>query len=808
MEKDGLSVWWPRIVVILSGGMCATLGLAVIIGWHTHNLSFVQVAPTFPPIYYNTAVGFFLCGAGVLAVASSRLRLAQVSGGLAAALSAVTLSQYLLGVDLGIDQIVVRDTATFTNPYPGRMAPTSALGLALSGAALFLLGRFGYVVSAPKVGLVGLVGVIVTQLGSATLLFYVTGLMTAYGLGRTVSMSFLAALGFTVLGVALIVSARAASRVTHSGALPWLPALVGVGAATVTLLVGQALLVQDQKYIEQQTRATAAAVESKVAAYMDVRILALVRMGKRWEHGDKPSQQEWEFEAGLNIRHFGGYVSIAWVDPMLHTRWVVSREPTATIEDLYQAFAEHRQQAVAHARDQRTVTVTHAVELVQGGKGCLVFVPLFTGEHFDGLISGVFRFRDLFDVIFQDVAPGYALTVFDGKEEIYRRDPAANRKDADWSHETAISPYGVDWRLRVWPTPALVAATQSPLPPMVLGTGLLLALLLALSVSLGQTAQQRAQDTEMTNRELQREMTVRQQAEEALRKAHTELELRVQERTAELATANHGLQVEIRARKRMEQVLATRARELAQSNRELEQFAHVASHDLQEPLFKIVAFGDRLKAKYSQALSVEGRDYVERMQAAATRMQTLIMDLLTLSRITTRPQPFVPVDLSAVAREVISDLEARIKQLSGSVQVDTLPTITADPTQMRQLLQNLIGNALKFHRTGEPPVVVVQGALCQDYEHDLEGKPEDSPHCHVRVADNGIGFEEKYLDRIFNPFERLHERGVYEGTGMGLAICRKIVERHDGVITARSTLGQGTTFVVTLPVQHPTQESE
>src|SRR2546422_872451 len=183
-----------------------------------------------------------------------------------------------------------------------------------------------------------------------------------------------------------------------------------------------------------------------------------------------------------------------------------------------------------------------------------------------------------------------------------------------------------------------------------------------------------------------------------LEEARQGLERRVQERTREL-------QQEIAERKQAEEKLKATAVRLEQSNRELQDFAYVASHDLQEPLRKVQAFGDRLKTACSKALGSEGRDYLERMQAAAKRMQILIDDLLSFSRVATKANPFEPVDLGKVAREVLSDLEVRIQQTGGRVEVGDLPVIDADPLQMRQLFQNLIGNALKFHQEDKPPVV-------------------------------------------------------------------------------------------------------
>lgn len=261
------------------------------------------------------------------------------------------------------------------------------------------------------------------------------------------------------------------------------------------------------------------------------------------------------------------------------------------------------------------------------------------------------------------------------------------------------------------------------------------------------------------------------------------------EQKQELQRHTAELEQRVEERTRALKVFATR---LEQSNRELQDFASVASHDLQEPLRKIQAFGDRLKTKHAASLNDEGLDYLSRMQQAAQRMQVLIDDLLTFSRVTSKAQPFAPVDLAYVAQEVKSDLDARIERTGGRVEIGALPTIEAEPTQMRQLLQNLIANALKFHRPGEAPIVKVSA--------DLQEEGADSC-CRMIVEDNGIGFDEKYLDRIFTVFQRLHGRSEYEGTGIGLAVCRRIVERHGGSITARSAPGQGSTFIVTLPLR-------
>ena len=261
-----------------------------------------------------------------------------------------------------------------------------------------------------------------------------------------------------------------------------------------------------------------------------------------------------------------------------------------------------------------------------------------------------------------------------------------------------------------------------------------------------------------------------------------------------------GVASDISVRKEAEERLRLAAEQLRKSNLELQEFASIASHDLQEPLRKIQAFGDRLKMKCADGLGENGRDYLERMQDAARRMQILLHDLLTLSRVTSKAQPFAPVDLKKVVTDVISDLEVRIEQTGAQVEVGRLPTIDADAGQMRQLLQNLISNALKFQRAGTGPEVIVSAKTLHNAD-SLPGAVPGEDICQIMVRDNGIGFDERYLDRIFQVFQRLHSRSEYEGTGIGLAVCRKIAERHGGAISAKSAEGEGATFIVTLPVK-------
>jgi len=247
------------------------------------------------------------------------------------------------------------------------------------------------------------------------------------------------------------------------------------------------------------------------------------------------------------------------------------------------------------------------------------------------------------------------------------------------------------------------------------------------------------------------------------------------------------IQKETTERKRAEKEIKRYAADLEKANEELRDFTFTASHDLQEPLRKVITFGYRLEKAWSGNQEKEALSYIERMQTSAFRMRQLIEDLLKFSRTAAKVGDFQSVNLEEVVEEVILDLEIQIEESKGAVKVEALPTLNADKRQMLQLFQNLISNGLKFARPGQPPMVSLKSVLLPD------------GYWKILVEDNGIGIDGKYQDRIFKPFERLHASGEYQGSGMGLAICNKIVSRHKGTITAESSANQGTRFVITLP---------
>jgi PAS domain S-box-containing protein len=263
------------------------------------------------------------------------------------------------------------------------------------------------------------------------------------------------------------------------------------------------------------------------------------------------------------------------------------------------------------------------------------------------------------------------------------------------------------------------------------------------------------------------DITERNLMEEELRRSRDELELRVEERTAELSATVTMLE---------------------QANMELQEFTHVTSHDLQEPLRKIQTFCDLLNKRSASFLDNAGQEYLNRVLNSVLRMRQLLSDLLQLSRLAGKSEPFEAVDLGKMAHEAVDLFEEDLKKSGGTVKIDVLPVIDAEETQMLRLFQNLVGNAVKYH--DEKKLLI---NIFSRHNGDI---------CEIFIKDNGIGFEQEFAERIFKPFQRLHGRNQYEGTGIGLAICRKIVERHGGSIRAESEPGKGSTFIINLPVKH------
>lgn len=275
-----------------------------------------------------------------------------------------------------------------------------------------------------------------------------------------------------------------------------------------------------------------------------------------------------------------------------------------------------------------------------------------------------------------------------------------------------------------------------------------------------------------------------------------------------LVAINKSLEMEIKERKASEEKVKHLNRQLLeniasleQANKDLDRFAFMASHDLQEPLRKIRMFSDRLALKYSEIMDDDGRTNIQRIHKAAERMQNLITDILTFSKISVDAPSFVNCDMNALIDEVLVDLDEEIKSKKGRIITEKLPVLSVNPSLIKPLFHNLIGNALKYSKKDTTPLVKITSEISGQINGRTD-KDAGPQYCRIYIQDNGIGFDQKYAEEIFGMFKRLHHNSEFQGTGIGLALCKKIVEQHKGFISARSKINEGSTFIISLPVQH------
>jgi signal transduction histidine kinase len=535
--------------------------------------------------------------------------------------------------------------------------------------------------------------------------------------------------------------------------LKWLPALLAAAGTVASLILWSALTAQENAQIARMVQLKTAAIGDMIRHGMEARVQGLDRMVKRWEIGGRPVQRGWESDAGLYVKHYRGYQVIAWADTASRVRWVVPRAESAAYRGRPFMAEEAPKAALLAAQKRRVPVFTRTLDLGRDAKGFFAALPIYSAKGFDGFIVAAFKSRELFDDLLHEEAEheGYAIAVFGGPEKLYDSGGATGPQELKWMQETELGLYGVTWHVRVWPRSDHLKLLQSPLPGVTLVMGLMMALLLALSVYFAQAAWRREKEVEAANRALQRENAERRRAEETV---------------------------------------ARHAQELERSNAELQQFAYVASHDLQEPLRIISGYVQLLARRYRGKLDAEADEFIAFAADGASRMQALIGDLLTYSRVETRARAFEPVDCEQILEQALASLKLAIEESGAVVTHTALPVLLADAGQLHQLFLNLIGNAIKY-RSAAPPVVHVAA--------------EEQPgEWLFSVRDNGIGLDPKYSERIFVIFQRLHGRGEYPGTGIGLAICKKVVENHGGCIWVESQPGKGATFYFTIKKALPT----
>jgi len=853
-----------RVIGGVAGALAAAMGLAVMLGWHLNLPALVRVTPSFSPMAYNAALALFLAGIGLLAAGFRWSRVSLLIGGAVALVGALHLAEYVLGVDLGIDELLMPAYLPKETRFPGRMALHMAIALIALGSALVVMAR---PVASRRPLLPGLLGAVVAALGLGTLTSYAIGLQTASTWSNYPFMGFNAALGLSVTSVGVIGLAWQQGKQEKTGTPHWFPVLVAAAGIVVSLVLWQALENQQHAHIDRTVQAEADNLRQDLAARIEQQVRGIEDLGRQWESQGHPRQADWEWDALLPFDY--SFVKLAaWVDPSLHVRWVVPGRGNAAYQDLDLGANEGIRSTLEHAQALRRPQTSSLFRLPTGERGFLIARAVFPGDRADGFVACFFLLNPLCSSAFR---PGsqtrYALTVLEDGQETYGYRMRGVAYDDAWSAESAAELCDARWTVRVSPPRDVIQELSTKLPGVFLVLSLLPAFLLALAVHLAQTSQLRGTQLAAANLELKAEVVERQRAQEELRKqaelldlthdsiilrdlhgrttfwnrgaeeqygwkqeealgqvTHTLLQTKFPISLEELqqklrdegrwegelthrtrgggeivVASRHVVQRDrdgtplaileinndITERRRAEEDLKRHVEELARSNAELEQFAYVASHDLQEPLRMVASYTQLLARRYRDRLDSTAEEFIDYAVDGARRMQNLINDLLTYSRVGTRGKEFAPTDCGKVLETAIANLQTAIEENGAAVAQDPLPIVMADDSQMLQLLQNLVANAVKFHGAEPPRVHVSARRQAKDWL--------------FAVRDNGIGIDSAHQQRIFTIFQRLHGKAEYPGTGIGLAICKKIVERHGGRIWVESQAGNGSTFHFTIP---------
>lgn len=751
-----------RTLSVLAGAATAFLGLLVMAGWLLGSALLVQVRPEYAPMAFNTACGLFVCGTALVLYELRWNVTASLLGVMAAAGGLATLAQYAFGIELGIDQAFLGTGITVGTSHPGRMGANTALELVLFGVALLV---------APILPLAAnLFGALVLGVAAIPLFGYLAGVREALAWGGSSEMSFHGAIGFLILGAGLVASAR--TQVVGQRSWRFAPEAIGAIVAVGVVLFWRTLDNAQSAQVRRALAGAGTAIESEIGSELSRLGTALQIIAAR----PPDPAGEWQAEVLQLRRSFPGTIALEWIDADLELRR--STLPEAAPEAAPPP-GEREREALELARTTREPVLAPAVRLESGDAAARMVAPRFTAGRFDGLVSAVVRLREFVAEQLEGDVPDYVIDLTAGDLPVYRRGDVSSPGIAGWKLESTTQPPGPSaWLLTIGPSPELVAAVRNPLPEIVLAVGALLSLLLSATLRLVRTSAQRSE-------ELAEEVERRRRAEGELRELAASLEQRVNERTEELRGANAALQVQNALRQSVET-------SLTRSNEDLKRFAAFVSHELRQPLATMDIWAQLLEAGNQPDVSEKTQRQVAKIRAAIDRMTGLIDDELALAQVLQQEPAMERVEVAALVGDLASEMRPALDAVGARLDLAVLPVILADPAQMRRVFRNLIENALKYRRPDVAPVIRLEG--------EVRAVNGGRAECVIRVHDNGAGLAPGEAKDIFGMFQRGNDTAA-PGTGVGLAICRRIVERHGGSISAEGRPGEGATFTIVLPAE-------
>jgi len=741
LAKGFKGVTFAKINIQVNAYLVILVGSVVILGWYIRAPSLIQIHQAFVPMQYNTALGFLISGIGIVSVIYHKVISARLCSGFVLILGALTLAEYILGVNLSIDQLLMEHYITVKTSHPGRMAPNTALCFTLTGLSLQLYLFYSY---RYRLIWLSIIPATIFSLGTIAFLGYFSGVESLYGWGKLTRMALHTAISFILIGVGLLSLAWVESKQNNTPSSHWLSYAIGACLILLILLTWQGVRANEFKKNHTIALKEAELFATNLQANLNSLSSALHRMNKRFSVAESSSHYDWYSDISQYLSDFPHLLAVKPYKQNL------VRQSRFTIEvDDYSNLDPERQNFLPNANKTSSISQPILTE----NFGFLTWYIIRSSNSPETLLA-LIDYRTLINqsLVQTHTENRFELSLTMAGMPLYKSLNFKGLSD-DLKSEKRLYFDGQAINLQTFSDIEHIAEVTSPIPTLIMTLGGISSILIIWLLNF---------------------------FKEATEKQH-------------LLAFNRQLQQEIEEKKQAQLALTASNEQLLSSNRDLEQFAFIASHDLKEPLRKVQAFGNLLVDEYSSKLDDNARYYVKTMQNAAERMSILISDLLTFSRVSTQGGEFEPCDLELIIRDVLSILAFQLKQCDVDVSIEKLPLIYADPAQLSQLFQNLISNAIKFRNPSVPAKIAIRAKKTKNYWQ-------------VLVEDNGIGFEQHYAEKIFQIFQRLHTKNVIQGTGIGLAVCRRIMERHGGTIKADSMAGQGSCFTLSFPTYGQSEE--
>jgi signal transduction histidine kinase len=714
------------------------LGLTVMMGWFFQNHSLVQIHHSFSPMQFNAALCFSLSGIALLASLHHWPTIASVLATLITLIASLTSIEYLGGVSLGVDELLVQAFVTATGAHPGRMALNSALSFLITGIVL-LLGNLN-----SHFSVLSRAAALVSGLGLLGLYGNIIEVDPAYGWGQMTRMALHSAIGFILLGLAIALWGskleQGNGRTGDESYWNMQTAHISIYLLVAVLALWQTMSTLEDKNVRQSIEYRLARLQGSFLQEITSQQEAQERMANRWQARQEGTpRQEWEDDAHYYIEHSIYLHSVLWVDPAFVVHWRVPRAAGDEIPALtVQVLGKSR---VDEAVTQRHAVLSELMALSGATSGFAIIQPVFDEQKLSGFILAVLRLEELMTLLVKDVdlVRHGRLQLFSTQGDIWRIG-SSNNLLPRYGGEVMLALGHPRVRAIFTPTAEYVAERRSMLPGFILGGGLLLILSLQYFYLLHRRDRHKTQM-------LESEMAKRLETEEAIKKYTSELE---------------------------------------RSNRELNDFAYVTSHDLKAPLRGIMQLTNWIEEDLADKLDGSTRDYFHLLKNRVARLEKLLDDLLAYSRVGRKHGDIRQVDIKALVEELIVLLNPRP---GISVVCETgLPVFNTLAVPLEQVLRNLIDNAIKHH--DKPEGVITVSARGRGGEVEFT------------VADDGPGIAPEHQERVFGIFQTLKPRDEVEGSGMGLAIVKKLVENYRGKIWLESDGKLGTSISFTWPKEH------